>query len=54
MTHIDASNRLIDLDKVLEALETEGDAVVLQEEGKDIAVILLPEDYAYLRSQANL
>ncbi|MBX7256355.1 MAG: hypothetical protein K1Y02_08320 [Candidatus Hydrogenedentes bacterium] len=53
MSQIDASSRLIDLNKVLEALTTEGDAVVLQEDGKDIAVILLPEDYAYLRAQAN-
>lgn len=54
MPPMETSGRLVDLDKVLEALVNEGDAVVLQEDGKDLAVILLPEDYAYLRAQAKV
>ena len=49
MTHLTAIDRTLDLNHVLHILTNEGDAVIIQENGCDVAVILSPDDYAHLR-----
>ena len=49
MTHLTATDRTLDLSSILHILSTEGDAVIIQENGRDVAVILSPDDYAHLR-----
>ncbi len=49
MTRLTAIDRTLDLTIVLDILAQEGDAVIIQEDGRDVAVILSPDDYAHLR-----